>query len=151
MMVNDGFAIYSVERSDGFVIDTDAARLDLAVIHDFLATESYWSPGVSLTKVERQLKHSLCFGLYQGEKQAGFARVISDFTTFAYVADVFVLRPYRGQGLGKWLVKTILAHPELQGLRRWTLNTKDAHSLYRQYGFDNDPHPENYMMLRPKN
>ena len=133
-----------------FQISTDPARLDLDVIHHFLANEAYWSPGVARQKVERYMKHSLCFGLYTGQEQIGFARVISDFTTFAYLADVFVLRPFRGQGLGKWLVQTILAHPELQGLRKFTLNTQDAHDLYRQFGFDNDPKPENYLLFRPE-
>lgn len=146
--VNDLFPVQEYERG-GFQISTDPARLDLAVIHDFLANEAYWSPGVAREKVARQMRHSLCFGLYAGEQQAGFARIISDFTTFAYLADVFVLRPFRGQGLGKWLVQTILAHPDLQGLRKFTLNTQDAHGLYRQFGFDNDPKPENFLLFRP--
>jgi GNAT superfamily N-acetyltransferase len=147
--INHLFPIQEYER-DGFQISTDPARLDLAVIHDFLANEAYWSPGVAREKVARQMRHSLCFGVYAAEQQAGFARIISDFTTFAYLADVFILRPFRGQGLGKWLVQTILAHPELRGLRRFTLNTQDAHDLYRQYGFVNDPHPENYLLFRPQ-
>lgn len=142
-----------VYNRDGFVISTDPARLDLDVIHDFLANEAYWSPGVAREKVERALEHSLCFGLYAvepaGERQVGFARAITDVTTFAYLADVFVLRPYRGQGLGKWLVHCILAHPELQGLRRWTLNTRDAHGLYRPFGFVPNPNPENHLIYRP--
>jgi GNAT superfamily N-acetyltransferase len=146
--INHLFPIQEYERGE-FQISTDPARLDVDVIHNFLANEAYWSPGVAREKVERYLKHSLCFGLYAGQQQAGFARVISDFTTFAYLADVFILRPFRGQGLGKWLVQTILFHPELQGLRRWTLHTQDAHSLYHRYGFKNDPHPENYLILRP--
>jgi GNAT superfamily N-acetyltransferase len=145
--VNNRFPIQEYERN-GFQISTDPARLDLDAIHSFLANEAYWSPGVAREKVARQMQHSLCFGLYAGTQQAGFARVISDFTTFAYLADVFVLRPFRGQGLGKWLVQTILAHPELQGLRRFSLNTRDAHELYRQFGFDNHPHPENYLIIQ---
>ena len=147
-LINHQLPNLAVEK-DGFQISTDPARLDLAVIHKFLANEAYWSPGVSLEKVARQLQFSLCFGVYKGKQQVGFARVISDFTTFAYVADVFVLRPYRGLGLGKWLVQTILRHPELQNLRKFTLNTQDAHALYRQFGFDNDPRPENYLVFRP--
>jgi GNAT superfamily N-acetyltransferase len=147
--VNHQFPIQEYEQ-DGFLISTDPARLDLDVIHDFLANEAYWSPGVAREKVARQMHHSLCFGMYTAGQQMGFARVISDFTTFAYLADVFVLRPFRGQGLGKWLVQTILSHPELQGLRRLTLNTRDAHTLYRQFGFDNDPYPENYLLFRPQ-
>jgi GNAT superfamily N-acetyltransferase len=147
--LNHRFPIQEYTR-DGFQISTDPARLNVDVIHNFLANEAYWSPGVSREKVARQMKHSLCFGVYAGDQQAGFARVISDFTTFAYLADVFILRPFRGQGLSKWLVQTILAHPELQGLRRFTLNTRDAHGLYRQFGFNNDPHPENYLLFRPQ-
>ena len=147
--VNALFPIQEYEW-DACQISTDPARLDLDVIHHFLANEAYWSPGAARQKVDRQMKHSLCFGLYTGEQQIGFARVISDFTTFAYLADVFILRPFRGQGLGKWLVKTILAHPELQGLRKFTLNTQDAHDLYRQFGFENDPTPENYLVCRSK-
>lgn len=146
--INHQLPNLAVEK-DGFQISTDPACLDLALIHDFLANEAYWSPGVSREKVARQLQFSLCFGVYKASQQVGFARVISDFTTFAYVADVFVLRPYRGLGLGKWLVQTILRHPELQNLRKFTLNTQDAHSLYRQFGFDNDPRPENYLVFRP--
>jgi GNAT superfamily N-acetyltransferase len=150
MTPNTLFPIQEYKR-DEFVISTDPARLDLTLIHDFLANEAYWSPGVSREKVARQMRHSLCFGLYAGDQQIGFARIISDFTTFAYLADVFVTRPYRGQNLGKWLVQTILAHPDLQGLRKFTLNTQDAHSLYRQFGFENDPKPENYLVFRPSN
>lgn len=147
-IINNQLPIQEVER-DGFQISTDPTRLDLAVIHQFLANEAYWSPGVSQEKVARQMQFSLCFGVYQDKQQVGFARVISDFTTFAYVADVFVLRSYRGRDLGKWLVQTILCHPELQNLRKFTLNTEDAHTLYRQFGFDNDPKPENYLVFRP--
>jgi GNAT superfamily N-acetyltransferase len=147
-IINNQLPIQEVERG-GFQISTDPARLDLAVIHEFLANEAYWSPGVSQEKVARQMQFSLCFGVYQGKPQVGFARVISDFSTFAYVADVFVLRPYRGQGLGKWVVQTILSHPELQNLRKFTLNTQDAHTLYNQFGFNIDPKPENYLVFRP--
>ena len=147
-IINNHLPIQEVSRN-GFQISTDPARLDLGVIHNFLANEAYWSPGVSLEQVTRQMQFSLCFGVYKDSQQVSFARVISDFTTFAYLADVFVLRPYRGLGLGKWLVQTILGHPELQNLRKFTLNTQDAHTLYRQFGFDNDPRPENYMVFRP--
>lgn len=144
---NQLFPIQEYER-DGYQISTDPYRLDLDVIHHFLANEAYWSPDVAREKVERYIKHSLCFGVYAAKQQVGFARVISDFTTFAYLADVFILRPFRGQGLAKWLVQTILAHPELQDLRRFTLNTRDAHGLYRQFGFDNHPHPENHLVIQ---
>ncbi|MCP4424602.1 MAG: GNAT family N-acetyltransferase [Chloroflexi bacterium] len=148
LLLNNLFPIQEYKR-DGFVISTDPTRFDLDVIHAFLANEAYWSPDVPRETVARQMRHALCFGLYSGEAQAGFARVITDFTTFAYLADVFVLRPYRGRGLGKWLTLTILAHPELQGLRKWTLNTQDAHGLYQKFGFKNDPQPENYLLFRP--
>jgi GNAT superfamily N-acetyltransferase len=152
MSVNHLFPAYEQRRA-GFLISTDPDKLDLNVIHQFLANESYWSPGIAREKIARYMQHSLCFGVYacgpDSEKQVGFARVISDFTTFAYVADVFILPSYRGQGLGKWLVEAMLAHPELQGLRRWTLDTRDAHGLYQQYGFKPDPRPENHLVWRP--
>ena len=110
---------------EGFTISTDPAKLDLAVIHGFLTT-SYWSPGIARERVERAIRHSLPFGVYEGERQVGFARVITDYTSFAYLADVFVLDAYRGRGLALWLMETILAHPELQDLRRWLLATRDA-------------------------
>jgi GNAT superfamily N-acetyltransferase len=115
-------------------ISTDRARLDLAVVHGFLTT-SYWAAGIPLDVVRRAVEGSLPFGVYRGERQVGFARVITDYATFAYVADVFILPEFRGQGLGHWLVRTMVAHPDLQGLRRWTLATRDAHALYRDVGF----------------
>ena len=129
---------------EGFTISTDPAKLDLAVIHGFLTT-SYWSPGIARERVERAIRHSLPFGVYEGERQVGFARVITDYTSFAYLADVFVLDAYRGRGLALWLMETILAHPELQDLRRWLLATRDAHALYRKVGFDALPTPERFM------
>lgn len=119
----------------GYEISTDPARLDLDAIHGFLRT-AYWSQGVAREVVERSIAHSLPFGLYAPDgAQAGFARVISDRAVFAYVGDVFVLPDHRGRGLGVWLVETMLAHPELQGLRRWHLATADAHALYARFGF----------------
>ena len=117
-----------------FLISTDRSMLDLGVIHGFLA-ESYWAAGVSRETVARSIENSLCFGVYHGAQQIGFARVISDYATFAYIADVFVVEPYRGRGLAKELMATILAHPDLQGLRRWNLGTRDADALYAQFGF----------------
>jgi N-acetylglutamate synthase-like GNAT family acetyltransferase len=117
-----------------FLISTDRAKLDLDVIHKFLA-RSYWAAGVPRATVVRSIENSLCFGVYDGANQVGFARIISDFATFAYIADVFVLEPYRDRGLGKELMASIMAHPDLQGLRRWSLATRDAHGLYAQYGF----------------
>ncbi len=128
-------------------ISTDPARLDIGVIHRFLSTESYWARGRSVEKVQRSIEHSLPFGLYRSERQVGFARVVTDRTTFAWIADVFVLDSERGRGLAKWLVKVILAHPELQNLRRWILATRDAHELYRKYGFTEFKHPEAFMEI----
>jgi GNAT superfamily N-acetyltransferase len=119
-----------------YEISTDPARLDLERIHRFLSTEAYWSPGVAREVVERSIAGSLPFGVYTaGGEQVGFARVVTDYATFAWIADVYVEPEHRGNGLGKRLVEEVLAHPELQGLRRWMLGTADAHELYRRYGF----------------
>jgi nitroimidazol reductase NimA-like FMN-containing flavoprotein (pyridoxamine 5'-phosphate oxidase superfamily)/GNAT superfamily N-acetyltransferase len=135
-----------LERTvDGFLISTDTARLDLAVIHNFLATQSYWAEGVPREVVARGIANSLCFGIYDGARQVGFARVISDYATFAYLADVFVLEPYRGRGLSKALMEVITSHPHLQGLRLWTLRTADAHRLYEKFGFASPARPERQM------
>jgi GNAT superfamily N-acetyltransferase len=120
---------------DEYEISTDKARLDPAMIHDFLANRSYWAKDIPLAVVEKSIEHSLCFGVYHQGKQVGFARVITDYATTAYVGDVFILEAYRGRGLGKRLVKTIVDHPRLEGLRLWFLGTRDAHDLYRKYGF----------------
>jgi GNAT superfamily N-acetyltransferase len=117
-----------------YEISTDAARLDVAVIHAYL-TQSYWSPGIPRAVVERGIKNSICFGLYHQGTQVGLARVITDKATFAYLADVFILEAHRGNGLSKWLMQVILEHNDLQGLRRFMLATKDAHGLYQQFGF----------------
>ena len=130
----------------GVVVDDDPARLDMDVIHGFLA-KTYWSQGIPREVVERAVRNSLCFGLYEGEHQVGFARVVTDRATFAYLADVFVLESHRGRGLSKLLVAEILGHPSLQGLRRWVLATRDAHSLYAQYGFKALAAPERFMEL----
>ncbi|HEX8706824.1 MAG TPA: GNAT family N-acetyltransferase [Pyrinomonadaceae bacterium] len=132
-------------RRGDFVISTDPSRLDLTVVHDYLSQVSYWATGRPLETVERSIKHSLAFGLYDGERQVGFARVITDYATFAWLADVFILEAYRGQGLGKWLVEVILSHPLLQQFRRWVLATKDAHELYRRFGFQELQRPERWM------
>ena len=125
-------------------IDTDKARLDVDVIHGFLR-ESYWATGIPRAVVERSIVGSLCFGVYVDGVQAGFARIISDSATFAYLADVFVLDAFRGQGLSKRLMETIVTHPRLQGLRRWSLATLDAHGLYAQFGFTPLTKPECHM------
>jgi len=134
-------------RRGEFTISTDAARLDLNVIHEFLTT-SYWAAGIPADVVKRSIEHSLPFGIYQEERQIGFARVITDYATFAYLADVFVIEAYRGQGLAKWLVEVIVAHPRLQGLRRWMLATRDAHALYSKVGFVELKSPEDWMECR---
>lgn len=128
-----------------YTISTDNDRLDINIIHDFIANQSYWGQGRAVAVVQRALDHSLNFGLYHNNKQVGFARVVTDYATFAWVADVFVLADERGRGLSKWLMEVILAHRELQGFRRWVLATKDAHSLYSRYGFIPLHRPERWM------
>ena len=127
-----------------FTVTCDPAKLDHAVIVEFLAS-SYWARGIPPATVEKALAHSLCFALLNGDRQIGLARVISDHATFAYLADVFVLPEYRGKGLSKWLVECIISHPELQGLRRWMLATLDAHGLYEKFGFTPLKRPEMFM------
>ncbi len=125
-------------------ISTDPSRLDVEMIHRAL-TGSYWAAGVPRDLVARSIRHSLCFGAFDGEDQVGFARVISDRATFAYLCDVFVPPTHRGRGVGKQLMSAIMAHPDLQGLRRWMLFTRDAHALYRPYGFTEARYPERLM------
>jgi GNAT superfamily N-acetyltransferase len=127
-------------------ISTDRRRLDRAAVHEFLK-DSYWAKNIPREVVDRAIEGSLCFGLYEGARQVGFARVITDRATFAYLADVFVLEPYRGRGLAAWLMETIRSHPDLQNLRRWMLVTKDAHRLYRRCGFEQLGHPERIMEI----
>lgn len=127
-----------------FTISTDKLRLDIDAIHRFLDT-SYWAEGRSPETIRRSIEHSLPFGVYKGDQQVGFARVITDYATFAWIADVFILDAFQGQGLGKWLMEVIIAHPELQGFRRWVLATKDAHEMYRRFGFDELKKPERWM------
>jgi len=128
-------------------ISTDKSRLQLPAIHAYL-TRSYWSPGIPPDVVARAIANSMCFGIYLGDAQVGFARVVTDKASFAYLADVYVLEEHRGQGLSKRLVETIQAHPELQGLRRFMLATRDAHGLYAQFGFASPARPENLMEMR---
>ena len=127
-----------------YEISTDRHRLEIGLIHDFLRS-SYWAQGIPRAVVEKSIQHSLCFGAYLNNKQVGFARVITDFSTFAYVADVFVVPEHRGRSVSKLLVRSILEHPELQGLRRVMLATRDAHRLYAQFGFQPLTHPEYFM------
>lgn len=127
-------------EQEGYTISTDNAKLDIGVIHHYLSEESYWAKNIPLEVVKRSIDNSLCFGLYHQHTQIGFARLITDKATFAYLADVFIIESYRGKGLSKWLVQTIQIYPEVQGLRRWMLGTKDAHGLYAQFGWT--PLPE---------
>ena len=129
---------------DTFTISDEPEHLQLDVIVEYLA-RAYWSNQRPRAVIEKSLRHSLCFGVYENQTQIGFARAVSDHATFAYLADVFILESHQGRGLGKWLVQTILENPELQGLRRWLLATRDAHGLYRQYGFVALENPDRYM------
>jgi GNAT superfamily N-acetyltransferase len=133
-------------RRDNYLISTDRSRLDRTVIHQFLEG-SYWARGIPREIVDRCIENSLCFGLYAGDHQIGFARIVSDLSTFAYLADVFVLESARGRKLGVWLIETIMGHPQLQGLRRWMLATADAHGLYRKFGFTSLSRPERMMEI----
>lgn len=139
---------FEIEHA-GFVISTDPSRLDLDAVCDFL-TRAYWAQGRPRQVTERAYAHSLVFGLYEGARQVGVARVVSDTIIFAYLMDVFVHEDYRGRGLGRWLVETVLAHPDLKNVRRWMLTTSDAHDLYARYGFQKLDEPGNWMQrLRP--
>ncbi len=129
---------------DTYSISDEPERLQLEVIVDYLA-RAYWSNQRPRAVIEKSLRHSLCFSVYENETQIGFARVVTDHATFAYLADVFILESHQGNGLGKWLVQSILEHPDLQGLRRWILATRDAHGLYAQYGFTTLENPDRYM------
>ena len=136
--------VESWERGD-YLISTDRLRLDLELIHTYLSEKSYWAVGRAREVVQRSIENSLPFGIYKGNEQIGFARIVTDYATFAWIADVFVLPEHRGQGLSKWLMEVVLAHPELQGFRRWVLATKDAHGLYERFGFIPLHRPERWM------
>jgi GNAT superfamily N-acetyltransferase len=136
------------ERGE-YVISTDPKRLDLDVIHGYLAGESYWAQGRPLDVMKRALEHSLCFGVYRGDEQVGLARVVTDYATFAWLCDVFILEPHRGQGLGKWLIQTVVGHPALQGVLT-VLGTRDAHGLYQGYGGFEPMQDLERWMLRPR-
>lgn len=129
-------------------ISTDPMRLDVTLVHEFLTSASYWAKGRSRVTVERALANSLCFGAYQDGRQVGFGRVVTDRAVFAYLMDVFVLPDHRGRGVGKTLMRAVVAHPDLQGLRLFLLRTKDAHSLYAQFGFLPLPDPETTMVIQ---
>jgi GNAT superfamily N-acetyltransferase len=136
-------------QRDEYVISTDKNKLDVEVIYDYLSRRSYWARGRSLAIVQASIEHSLCFGLYRGEQQAGFARVVTDCATFGWLCDVFVLEDYRGLGLGKWLIECTVAHPDVRDLPLLILATRDAHDLYRHYGqFEALANPEKWMRHR---
>ena len=133
-----------------YEISADPHRLDVEVIHTFLAEDSYWARGIPRSTVQRAIENSLCFGVYHGAAQVGFARIVSDRSTFALLADVFILEAHRGKGLSKWLVRCVVEHDDLQGLRRFLLATSDAHGLYRQFGFEALGNPSRFMeIVRP--
>ena len=134
---------YELSRG-GYVVTTDASRLDIDYIHAFL-TESYWARDIPRDVVARAIENSLNFGLFEGERQVGFARAITDRAWYAYIADVFVDESYRGKGLGKLIMEAVTSHPDLQNLRRMMLGTADAHGLYRQFGFTDVDKPERWM------
>jgi GNAT superfamily N-acetyltransferase len=135
-----------MERHLGeFLISTDKSRLDVDLIQRFLTQESYWAKNRTLEQTQRAIENSICFGLYAGERQIGFARVVSDCATFAYIGDVFVIDEFRGRGLSKRLMEATVSHPELQNLRRWLLATRDAHGLYEQFDFASLRFPERWM------
>ncbi len=135
---------YEVKK-DSYLISDDTSLLNINFIHNFLSVESYWAQNIPLNIVEKSVKNSLCFGIYNAEEQIGFARLITDKATFAYLADVFIIAAYRGNGLSKWLIQTIHDHPELQTLRRWMLGTRDAHELYKKFDWTPLPEPERFM------
>jgi GNAT superfamily N-acetyltransferase len=135
---------------DGYCISTDKARLDLQAIHHFLSSQAYWSLHIPLSRVAKANEQSLTFGLYREDQQIGFARVISDFSTIAYLGDVYVLPEFRGRGLSKWLMQTIMDYPDLQGLRRWILSTADAHGLYSQFGWKPVAYPGRWMEVHDR-
>jgi hypothetical protein len=129
----------------GYELSIDKQRLDVELIHHFLAEESYWSRGVPRDVVERAVQNSICFGVYYAGPQVGFGRVVTDKATFALLADLFVIEAHRGKGISKWMMRVIMAHEELQGLRRWLLLTSDAHGLYSQFGFTKLGNPSRFM------
>lgn len=133
-------------RKKNFLISTDKSKLDLKIIHNFISN-SYWAKNRSLKTMKKAIDNSLCFGVYYGKKQVGFARVITDFTTFAYLADVFIIEEFRGKGLSKWLMNVILNYDSLKNLKRWFLATKDAHGLYEKFGFTKLKEPDKLMEM----
>ena len=133
-------------RKDAYWITTDTHKLDIDAIHAYLG-RSFWAEGIPKETVATAIANSLCFGLFDGDEQIGLARVVTDRATFAYLCDVYVLETHRGRGLGKWLIETVMAHPDLQGLRRFQLVTRDAHGLYSRHGFATPINPERHMEI----
>jgi GNAT superfamily N-acetyltransferase len=127
-------------------ITTDPAKLDLDAIHGYLS-RSFWAEGIPRDTVAKSIANSLCFGMFDDDRQIGFARVVTDRATYAYLCDVYVLESHRQRGLGKWLIETVMAHPDLQGLRRFQLVTRDAHGLYRRHGFEAPGSPDRHMEI----
>ena len=149
-MASDSARSHEIARRGDFLISTDPALLDVPLIHEYLSNQSYWAMGRPLEVVRRSIEGSLCFGLYESRHQAGLARVVTDRATFAWLCDVFVLPPYRGRGLSKWLLECVVNYPDLQGVRRFLLATRDAHDLYRRYGFAPLPEPSRFLeIFRP--
>lgn len=122
-------------QKNDFEISTDKSKLDVAFIHAYLSGESYWAKNIPIALVQKSIDHSVCFGLYYQQQQIGFARMVTDFATFGYLADVFIIESFRGNGLSNWMMETITNYPDFAELRRWMLATRDAHGLYQQYGF----------------
>jgi GNAT superfamily N-acetyltransferase len=137
--------LHDTWQRDDYTISTVPARLNLDLIHNYICNHSYWGKGRAKDVIERSIKNSLPFGIYKGDEQVGFARIVTDYATYAWVADVFVLPEHRGRGLSKWLMEVILAHPQLQGFRRWVLSTRDAQGLYERFGFMPLKRPERWM------
>lgn len=154
-LVRGFFVARTHPRSDeharrGYRIVTRESEVDVDAVHAYL-TRSYWARGITRELVARSVRASFCFSLYQGDRQVGFARLVTDRATFAYLCDVYVLEELRGQGLGKWLIETVVAHPELQGLRRFVLATRDAHGLYARHGFTPLANPDQLMEIHIPN
>ena len=145
--IMDQLTIYK----DNFCISTQKEKLDIDAIHEFLSTKAYWCLNIPRNKVETAIKNSLCFGVYLEDKQIGFARIISDYSTIAYLGDVYVLEEYRGRGLSKWLMEVIMSYPTLQELRRWILLTGDAHELYRKFGWTEIADTTKWMEIHNRN
>ncbi|MEP6941795.1 MAG: GNAT family N-acetyltransferase [Betaproteobacteria bacterium] len=137
--------VHYTERNGALELSTDPGRLERAMIHDYLGAHSYWAKGVPRSVVDRAIDHSLCFGAYRDEAQVAFARVVTDRATFAYLADVFVQPSAQGEGVAKWMIAGVMRHPDLQGLRRFLLATRDAHSLYARFGFAPLANPSRFL------